>query len=209
MDARASYVKRVEVLPDYQKPAPDGPAPIAFAPRRKGKVEIMSEIDATYGIYASIVAHYPCLYQCLVPLYPYSTICTFYPPITCSKAELAARRPKKTKGGDRSKAKHDLQHQFRFNGGKALPKAGLMPALSKDESDKLRHSKKIEKLSQEEILFDKIVQEIEERQQFITQMNEVGDYSKNLKIKREIKDRHEELLVLKKLIDRQKKSRKK
>ena len=113
------------------------------------------------------------------------------------------------RGGDRSKAKEQLQHKFRFDGGKALPKELLLPALPKEESEKMaKRSKKLEKLSEEEILFNKIVVEIEERQQFITKMNEAGNYSQNVKIKREIQDRQEELQVLKKLIDRQKKSKK-
>ena len=155
--------------------------------------------------------------MCLFANAQYNTICISFSglymlcsSLAGSKAEIAVRRPKMTKGGDRSKAKQQLQHKFRFEGGKALPKELLMPALPKEESEKIASNcEKLEKLSEEEILFDKIVLEIEERNQFITQMNKAGDYSQNVKIKREIKDRHEELQVLKKIIDRQKNSKSK
>lgn len=98
-----------------------------------------------------------------------------------------------------------LQNKFQFQGGKALPAAGMVAPLEKNQPYKPGMRSSHVKKSEEEKIFEKIVQEIEERQKFLKDMAALGDHSNDARLTKEIEERIEDMKVLHNLIEAQKK----
>jgi len=110
--------------------------------------------------------------------------------------------------------KAQLQSNFQFKGGKALPAAGLLGPVDVSTSASAstsvaaapRAQAARKSISEEEKLFNQIVLEIEDRQQFLAKMAAMGDHSQDQRINKEIEERIRDMDMLDKIIQDQKRS---
>lgn len=101
--------------------------------------------------------------------------------------------------------KTQLQEKFQFSTG-ALPKKVMMPAsemISGEIQARRREKKKKEPESDDlESMFDQIVKEIEERQEFLMEMERLGECTEEVegRIKAEIAERISDLQKIRELM---------
>lgn len=91
-----------------------------------------------------------------------------------------------------------------------MPESGMMAPVSGSHLESAAKASRVGRsnLSEEEKLFNQVVQEIEDRQQFLAKMADLGDHSHDERVNKEIEERIRDMDTLNKLIEDNKKQRK-
>ena len=118
-------------------------------------------------------------------------------------SERPMYRPMRCKEISTRKKKIELQQQFQFGKGKALPKEGMpMPLSSSSFKGEVKPVERKKKLTETE-LFTATMEDIEYRRQYMKRLESLGDLSQHATLQAEIQQKIKELEFLDSLISKE------